>query len=1224
MNESRRIHPWRRVGRKCLPAFILLAAFFFSAVAEAADVTVTDDAPYASFRDIPGVTKAEIQAVEKVLADRKSFVYGMLESSECFYQDDGSLDGYAALITQRLSELFGIPFQLKIYPWQDLAAGVRSGAIDFTGDFTPSSPRAQGFLMSRPFTERPIKFVARSADVPFDAPSSRASLRVAFLRNSAAHSLVMPYLRKLYGDRLTVTLLDSRLEVASMLRREELDAFITDGTRANIFAGRAGITVGLFRPLLYQRVSMATAKLELAPIIDVINRVYSDRKAITYIQDLHRRGEVRFYRKIFLKSLDEDERVYYERHLRSGLPIPIGTSPTNYPVEFYNENEKRWDGIAFDILAEIGEITGLTFRPVEFAQDNWPLLLKMLRSGDPDAPMLLDVGYNETRARDFIFADKPYLLDHYALISKSGLRNLRHDEVLFHRVGLLQDSMFAEVFQQWFPSHANTVYFSSQIEEFEALEQGKIDLLMLSQIHFSFITNFLKRTNFKVNMVFEEPLRTGFGFGKEQEELRGIVSKAQDLVDTQSIVRRWEYSIFDYQSEDARIRVILMTSSSVFMLLVIALLTLLLFQRRREGKRLRLQVAERTRELAEQVKVTEAASEAKSHFLARMSHDMRIPLNAIIGLSGLILSEGRDTAERRNVEKVRHAGLNLLALANDILDISKIEAGRFELSPVEYDTPSLINDIAVMNVVRRGSKSISFKITVDETLPSRLRGDDLRVRQIFNNLLSNAFKYTEGGEVEWCLSWEQAGDAVWLISSVRDTGIGIRPENLERIFTDYNQVAADSARHIEGTGLGLSIALNLVKLMDGELTVESEFGKGSIFFVRIRQDSVGAGPIGPDLAWEIQQFQHTVRKRSGHPQIVHPCLDYARVLAVDDVESNLDVVMGMMKPYGIRIDCVTSGQQAVELVRAGQVRYDAILMDHMMPGMDGIEALRRIRAIGTQYAATVPIIALTANVISGNEQRFLERGFQAFLAKPIDMLRLDAVIQRFVRNEALEKAGTLARTGQAKAAGDEKNDGAKTPRTSLLRNASLPGVDVECALRRLSGDREVYWQALESYLRHTPDLLKKTRLPSEDIDGYIVAIHGIRGASQGIGAAQIGHEAAELEAAARNGNFAFITEHNSECIERVERLLADISDCLAKTADETEKPLKDAPDAATLSRLAAACAAYDMDGVDAALAELEAFCYQSRQELVDWLREQARAMELRRMADELAKLEADG
>jgi signal transduction histidine kinase/DNA-binding NarL/FixJ family response regulator/HPt (histidine-containing phosphotransfer) domain-containing protein len=1222
MQESGRIRGWRLAMKRFLfPALISLMAMFFSVTAQAGDV---GDAPYASFRDIPGITKEEIQAVEKTLAGRKSFIYGVLESSECFYRSDGSPDGYAVLFTQWLSKLFGVPFELKSYSWRDLAAGIRSGAMDFTNDFTPDGAHAQDFLMSKPFVERPIKFVARSSGIPSTETAPHGSLRVAFLRGSTAQSLVIPHLRKQHGDKLVVSLLDGRKKVADMLLREEIDMFITDSTWADIFVGRPGLAVGAFHPLLFKRISLATAKPELAPVIDVINRIFSG-KALAYVHDLHRRGEIRFYRKVFLNSLNKSERDYYERNLRAGLPVPIGASPTNYPVEFYNENETRWDGVAFDILAEISEITGLTFRPVELAKDNWPLLLKMLKSDDPNVPMVLDMAYNEIREQDFLLADQPYLKDYYALVSLNPLKNLSHDEVLSHSVGLLQDSAYAYVFQQWFPSHANTIQFGAQHDEFKALEEGKIDLLMLSQFHFSYLTNFLKRTDFKINMVFEEPLYTGFGFNKNQRELRGIISKAQALVDTQSIVRRWEYSIFDFRGEDARTRAIFLGSTCVFMLLVIVLLTLLLIQRRREGKRLRFQVDERTHELAEQVKATEAASEAKSHFLARMSHDMRIPLNAIIGLSGLILSEGKDTSERQNIEKVRNAGLTLLALANDLLDIAKIEAGRFELSPVEYDTPSLINDIAVMNIVRRGSKSISFKITVDETLPSRLRGDDLRVRQVFNNLLSNAFKYTEGGEVEWILSWERKDDSVWLISSVRDTGIGIRPENLERIFTDYNQADNGSTRHIEGTGLGLSIALNLVKLMDGELTVNSEFGKGSIFSVRIRQDFVDAEPIGPELAREVQQFQHTVRQRSSYQQIDYPRLSHARVLVVDDVESNLDVATGMMKPYGMRIDCVTSGRQAIELVRAERARYDLILMDHMMPGMDGVEALQGIRAIGTQYAATVPVVALTANVISGNEQRFLEKGFQAFLAKPVDVRQLDAIIQQFVRNEAPEKAGPPAPGARVENAGAERNGGARTSPTSLLRNASIPGLDTEYTLERLSDDTEAYRQVLESYVRHTPGLLKKARAPASDrLDDYIVTIHGLRGGSQGIGATRIARQAAELEAAARNGNFAFVAEHNSECIETVERLLADLSDLLAKTADETEKPLREAPDAATLARLGTACAAYDMDGVDAAMAELEAFRYQNRQELVVWLREQARAMELQRMADELAKPEADG
>ena len=213
-----------------------------------------------------------------------------------------------------------------------MASGIRIGAISFTGDFTSGGPRAQDFLMSRPFTERPIKFVARFADAPFDDPSSRDPPRVAFLRNSTAHLLVMPYLRKRYGDNLSVTMLDDRARVADMLRRGELDAFITDGARAEIFAKEPDVAVNVFRPLMYKRISIATAGAELAPIINVLNRIFSDRKAMAYVHELHRRGEIRFYRKVFLESLSESERGYYEKRLQSGIPIPIGASPTNYPV----------------------------------------------------------------------------------------------------------------------------------------------------------------------------------------------------------------------------------------------------------------------------------------------------------------------------------------------------------------------------------------------------------------------------------------------------------------------------------------------------------------------------------------------------------------------------------------------------------------------------------------------------------------------------------------------------------------------------------------------------------------------------------------------------------------------------------------------------------------------------------------------------------------------------
>ncbi len=397
-----------------------------------------------------------------------------------------------------------------------------------------------------------------------------------------------------------------------------------------------------------------------------------------------------------------------------------------------------------------------------------------------------------------------------------------------------------------------------------------------------------------------------------------------------------------------------------------------------------------------------AANEAKSSFLAHMSHEIRTPLNAVIGLGELTLEDkGLSREAASNLEKICGAGSTILGIVNDILDISKIESGKFEIYPARYETPSLINDIATLNIVRIGEKPIEFRLSVDEHLPGALYGDDLRIKRIFSNLLSNAFKYTHAGVVEWRISFERDGDAVWLVSSVRDTGIGIRPEDMPTLFAEYNQVDMASNRKIGGTGLGLAITLRLAEMMDGSVSVESEYGKGSTFSVRLRQMLASGEPIGKVAAENLMRLRYSDAKRSRNAQLTRAKLPHARVLVVDDVVTNLDVVRGMMKPYGMKIDCATGGRQAVEMIRAEKRRYNAVFMDHMMPGMDGMEATRIIREeIGTEYARAIPIIALTANAIVGAEEMFLRCGFQDFISKPIDMAKLDAVLRRWVRKEA--------------------------------------------------------------------------------------------------------------------------------------------------------------------------------------------------------------------------------
>ncbi|MDR2952945.1 MAG: response regulator, partial [Treponema sp.] len=398
-----------------------------------------------------------------------------------------------------------------------------------------------------------------------------------------------------------------------------------------------------------------------------------------------------------------------------------------------------------------------------------------------------------------------------------------------------------------------------------------------------------------------------------------------------------------------------------------------------------------------------SASEAKSRFIANMSHEMRTPMNVVVGLTDLMLEENEPVNIKENLKKINTAGNTLLGLISDVLDISKIEAGKLELTPVQYDVASLLNDIITLNMIRIEDKPITFRLDIEEELPCTIYGDDLRVKQIANNILSNAFKYTREGTVTLGMSCIRTeGNDVWVHFYVSDTGIGIRSEDLDKLFSDYNQLDTRANRNVGGTGLGLSITKKLVELMGGEISVESEYGKGSTFRVRIKQRFVNDRTIGAETARNLSGLNYTDNKKKAFEKFVRPDLGYAKVLVVDDMQSNLDVAASMLRKYKIHVDCVLSGQAAIEKIKLEEPVYDAIFMDHMMPKMDGVEATVKIRALGTKYAQTIPIIALTANAIAGNEQMFLENGFQAFLPKPINIMSLDLAVRRWVRDKSRE------------------------------------------------------------------------------------------------------------------------------------------------------------------------------------------------------------------------------
>ena len=401
--------------------------------------------------------------------------------------------------------------------------------------------------------------------------------------------------------------------------------------------------------------------------------------------------------------------------------------------------------------------------------------------------------------------------------------------------------------------------------------------------------------------------------------------------------------------------------------------------------------------LVESRQTAEAATRSKSEFLATMSHEIRTPLNAIIGIAQIQLQKGDLPVEyAAALEKINASGDNLLGIINDILDLSKIETGRMELHPAEYDVPRLLNDAVMLNVVRIGSKPIEFTLDIDEDLPSRLYGDELRLKQVLNNLLSNAIKYTRRGKVKLSVSHVPVGDDVILRFVIRDTGQGMKSEDKERLFSPYLRFSAGINHATEGTGLGLNITQKLITMMEGTVAVESVYGKGSTFMVTAKQKAVECPPIGAEVAEKLRNFTFTDSRKAVTLKIGSEPMLHGRVLVVDDVETNLYVAKGLLSPYKLHIETAESGFEAIEKVEAAMGgTYDIIFMDHMMPEMDGIETTQKLRERGYKGA----IVALTANALVGNDEMFARHGFDGFISKPIDTLRLDAVLNQFIRRQ---------------------------------------------------------------------------------------------------------------------------------------------------------------------------------------------------------------------------------
>jgi len=561
----------------------------------------------------------------------------------------------------------------------------------------------------------------------------------------------------------------------------------------------------------------------------------------------------------------------------------------------------------------------------------------------------------------------------------------------------------------------------------------------------------------------------------------------------------------------------------------------------------------------------EAANAAKSAFLAKVSHEIRTPMNAILGITEIQLqNETLSEDMQEALGRIYNSGYLLLGIINDILDLSKIEAGKLVLTPINYDVPSLINDTVHLNIMRFDSKPIVFDLNVDENIPLTLFGDELRIKQILNNLLSNAFKYTESGKVSLSIAREPAdrNSKITLVFRIKDTGQGMSREQLDKLFDEYTRFNLEANRTTEGAGLGMNITRRLVELMEGEILVESEQGRGSTFTVRLPQGIVDEGMLGKAVVENLMQFRlGKMSQIKKAPQVVREYMPYGKVLIVDDVETNLYVAKGLMSPYGLTIDTAGSGFEAIEKIKNGEV-FDVIFMDHFMPKMDGIETTKNIRELGYKNS----IVALTANALTGQTEVFLANGFDGFISKPIDLHQLNSVLNKLVRDKYPPETVEAARHSQGNT---KKNDDADISVNNEIKKIFTR--DAEKAIVLLERIHE------NNYRR------------TDDIQMYIINVHAMKSALANIGETELSGFASRLEEAGRSQNIAQIANDTPTFLSSLRAIISKINpnknnDNKAEVviSEEEEKALIE-----KLSVIQKACIEYEKKTVKNTLAQLK-------------------------------------
>ena len=520
--------------------------------------------------------------------------------------------------------------------------------------------------------------------------------------------------------------------------------------------------------------------------------------------------------------------------------------------------------------------------------------------------------------------------------------------------------------------------------------------------------------------------------------------------------------------------------------------------------------------IEDQLNIEKSANEAKSRFLSNISHEIRTPINAVLGFDEMILRESNDSTVIQYAKDIQSSGKTLLALINDVLDFSKIEAGKLEIIPVEYELRSLINDVVNMARVRAIDKNLEMIVNVEEEIPHVLFGDEVRIKQCIINIVTNAIKYTEVGSVTIDITYknieaENPEDAydenkILLEVKVTDTGIGIKEEDIDKLSGAFERIDEKRNRTIEGSGIGINIVNSLLSMMDSKLKVKSEYGKGSEFSFAIAQKVVDMEPIG--------NFSEAYNETFHAPD--------ARILVVDDTKTNLTVVEGLLKKTQIAVDTAMSGMEALDLITKN--KYDIIFLDHRMPEMDGIQTFHAMEELSGNLNKKTPVIALTANAVSGSREMYFKEGFTNYMSKPVDPIKLEDMIMSYL------PSFKVSRPGDKDFVSNEEEE-KETDKEAMQDILKVSGVDIETAIARC-GSPEVAIEVMKDFklaIDERAGLIERYETEG-NIKNYTIYVHGLKSSARAIGAIDLADKAEYLEQCGNDENIEEIKKLTPELL----------------------------------------------------------------------------------------------